>query len=361
MKSKLYIVSLMLLALFIGCESDDDKGPTGPGEYTPTDSTWSDGSGGWFVRLDATSYERYRYYNLDAREVVDISDQQAGADDDWHIAFSRINGKLNGGASGPIGIVGVDLADIGHSDSINFDAVSSLPAIQAEQWEEDVVNLVFDGWYLYTGPPEHKVLPTHNLFVMVTAVGNYAKVKVDTIKNPAREDPGTLTLKYVYQPDGSTDLSGQTQEVDLDASSGLAYWSFARGGSVEVLDPTTSLEWDLMFDGYEARINGGISGPGQASVYPMYLEINDFDAVVSAPQGGGYFADAIQSIFGAPTVPGSEWYDYNPVVHEIISKGHIYILKLPGDQYFKLAIVNYYYVIEGQPQSGWVTLRFKEL
>jgi len=92
-------------------------------------------------------------------------------------------------------------------------------------------------------------------------------------------------------------------------------------------DQLGSTAWDIWFLAYDARTNGGISGPGDAAVYPMYLETNNFDSVTVAPQGGGYFQDAFNSIFGSPTIPGSEWYDYNGETYEITSKEHVYVLK----------------------------------
>ena len=358
---RLYIVLLVGLVFILGCS--DAKSPTQPA-YTPTDSTWSDGSGGYYARLDATASGQYRYFDLDTRQVVSLSESAAATSSAWNLAFSRINGKLNGGAAGPLGVKGVDLATLGDADSTAFDSISSVPAIADDQWKEDVKNFVFSPWYDYD-PVQHVLVPTRNLFVMKTATGKYAKVLVDSLINAGMPpNMGTIVLKYVYQPDGSTNLAEQAQYARLDGSDGSVFFSFATGGAVNVADPMNSTAWDIWFDAYDAKINASIHGPGTAAVYPMYLENNVFDAVTQAPSGtgqGGYFNDAIASIFGAPTVSGSEWYDYNPVVHEIVSKHHIYILKFPDATHYKLQIANYYLVVEGTPQSGWVTLRFKEL
>ena len=172
---------------------------------------------------------------------------------------------------------------------------------------------------------------------------------------------GTIEISYVYQPNGSADLSGETQTAVLNIGANTGYFSFAQGGLIDVSDPSTSTAWDLKFYGYDCTINGGISGPGNASVYPMYLETNDFASVTTAPQGGGYFPDSIESIFGAPNVPGSEWYNYDDTVHVIESRGHVYILKTADGAYWKLSVTNYYRVVDEIPISGWITVHFAQL
>lgn len=363
MKTTTLVAALLALALAAGC-SKEDEGLTGPGVWTPADSTWSDGFGGYLVRLNATAAAKFRYYSLVTRQVVDITDAAAPTNRDWTIAWSRVNGKLNGGDAGPLNVKAVDLAHIGNPDSVNFDNITAVPTVADSLWEEDAVNLVFKPWYSYD-PAQHQLVPSRNLFVMKTATGKYAKVVVDSLRNPAPPpNMGTIVLKYVYQADGSINLSGETQYAAIVGTSGSVVFSFAAGGAVNVADPITSTAWDIWFDAYDAKTNGGISGPGNAAVYPMYLENNDFTSVTQAPSGtgqGGYFADNIESVFGAPTVPGSEWYDYNPVVHEVSSKHHVYLLKLPGGRHFKLQMQNYYLVVSGEVQSGWVQFRIKEL
>ena len=44
------------------------------------------------------------------------------------------------------------------------------------------------------------------------------------------------------------------------------YFSFAKGKEVTVEDPKTSLDWDIAFNRYYVKLNGGDSGKGQAEV-----------------------------------------------------------------------------------------------
>ncbi len=362
--SLMVVVSAVTVGLLMGaCSNNSSNDVSGPSnDTTDTATVWQGNDGSWYSMINATSYDSYAYFSLQNREIVALTDEEASASSDWDIAFSRINGKLNGGVSGPGGMVGVDLADIGDPDSTDFEAVTTAPQVPSDAWESDQENLAVSNWYVYLPEQGHILLPTHDLYVMVTAQGDYAKFNVDTLYGGGMPpDMGTVEITYVFQPNGSTDLSGDPQTAVLDIGASTGYFSFAKGGLIDVADPSTSTAWDLEFQGYECRINGGNSGPGNASVYPMYLETNDFASVSTAPQGGGYFPDAIQSIFGAPNIPGSEWYNYDETVHVIETRGHVYILKAADGTLWKLAITGYYRVVDEIPISGWITVRFDAL
>ena len=57
------------------------------------------------------------------------------------------------------------------------------------------------------------------------------------------------------------------QEKNLNASQGKwVYYSFEKNAIVQVADPQNSLDWDIAFFAYYAKLNGGASGKGQAGV-----------------------------------------------------------------------------------------------
>lgn len=367
---KLTLYLLILVGVFTswGCDKEESS-PTTPSPYVPSDSVWEDGTGGWYARLNASG-SQYRYFDLIGRQIIEITDAQSKTDSRWHLAFKGVNGKLNGGVSGNLGVKGVDLASLGNRDSTNYDAITTLPLIDSTDWRSDRVDYAVNSWWRYDFAT-HTLHPTRNLYVLITATGKYAKLVVDSIKGDRQTD---FTIKYVYQRDGSRNLSGSARFADISAASGVSYFSFEEGRAITITDPLRSTDWDFAIDitqarteGYIFKLNGSIHGPGTAAAYPMFQENNNFDVVVEAPPtaiGQGYFQDAYGSIFGYPTRSGSGWYDYNPAVHEIISKRHVYILSIPtsGERaYFKLQIVNYYLVVSGAPQSKWVTFRFARL
>lgn len=352
MKVRLLTLMLAVLAfVVVGCEKDDDS-PTNPGTYTPADSTWSDGSGGYNVRLNATTNGRYRYYDLANRAVVDVSEAQAGANNLWTLAFSRYLGKLNGGASGAAGVKGVDLAMLGSADSVNFDNVTT-PAIADSLWQEDEVSLAVTGWYNYDFMT-HQFRPSHKAYILKSASEKYAKMELDSLV-AARSGIAKAFVRYLYQADGSTNLTGTPQRVELDCSSGAGYFSFANG-AVTVADPMTSSAWDFKIEGFDVKLNCPINGPGMASAV---MSDSTFDEITNGSNGGSpFFQDSYLSVFGSASE--HPWFRYG-AQHELSSKNHVYLIKTAAGTIYKMQLQNYYLVVGGASQSGWIQFRFKQL
>ena len=64
------------------------------------------------------------------------------------------------------------------------------------------------------------------------------------------------------------------QEKNLNASQGKwVYYSFEKNAIVQVADPQNSLDWDIAFFAYYAKLNGGASGKGQAGVAKLKTRI----------------------------------------------------------------------------------------
>ncbi|EEK15165.1 hypothetical protein CAPGI0001_0451 [Capnocytophaga gingivalis ATCC 33624] len=70
------------------------------------------------------------------------------------------------------------------------------------------------------------------------------------------------------------------QEKNLNArQEKWVYYSFEKNAIVEVADPQNSLDWDIAFFAYYAKLNGGASGKGQAGV--AKTENKDFSAPIA--------------------------------------------------------------------------------
>lgn len=70
------------------------------------------------------------------------------------------------------------------------------------------------------------------------------------------------------------------QEKNLNArQEKWVYYSFEKNAIVEVADPQNSLDWDIAFFAYYAKLNGGASGKGQAGV--AKTEDKDFSAPIA--------------------------------------------------------------------------------
>lgn len=153
--------------------------------------------------------------------------------------------------------------------------------------------------------------------------------------------------------DGST-----TTTVDASSESEWVYFSFA-GGHVEPAAPESSSDWDLAFQRFTIRVNGGVSGPGQVEI--AFADGADFDAF-TAPADGWVTDEADGNDDGVPeyafSVVGGGWYDYNPSTHVLTAKDRVYAIRKAGGSVARLSIVDYYdeHGSSGHPSFRWAPM-----
>ena len=151
--------------------------------------------------IDATNREAWAYFSFASGDVVDIADAENS--EAWDIGFQITKVKLNSGVSGP-GMGGVVMLT-----ETTFEVVTEAPADGYREDTEDTLAIVPQsekGWYIYTGPPAHWILPLEDrVFVIKAADGTFAKVRfIGYYKdNENKKDSGFVTFEYVHQPDGS--------------------------------------------------------------------------------------------------------------------------------------------------------------
>ena len=181
----------------------EETADTTPPVPTDTEATVED-SGGLETltfTIDATNREAWVYFSFATGDVVEVEDAENS--DAWDIGFQRTQVKLNGGISGPGMGSAVMLTET------TFEAVTAAPADGYKADTEDTLAIVPQsekGWYIYTGPPTHWILPLEDrVFVIKAADGTFAKVQfVGYYKdNENKQDSGFVTFAYVHQPDGS--------------------------------------------------------------------------------------------------------------------------------------------------------------
>ena len=154
--------------------------------------------------IDATNNEAWAYFSFATGDVVEVEDAENS--EAWDIGFQRTQVKLNGGISGPGMGSAVMLTET------TFEAVTAAPADGYREDTDDTLAIVPQsekGWYIYTGPPTHWILPLEDrVFVIKAADGTFAKVQfVGYYKdNENKQDSGFVTFEYVHQPDGSSNF-----------------------------------------------------------------------------------------------------------------------------------------------------------
>ena len=204
--------------IFFSCGSDDESNveqilaDSNVTDETPDTSTTVDptpidepaGLEAMLFTIDATNREEWVYFSFETGDVVEIED--AINSKEWDIGFQRTQVKLNGGISGPGMGSAVMLTDT------TFEDVTVAPEDGYRADSEDTLAIVPQsekGWYIYTGPPTHWILPLENrVFVVKAADGTFAKVRfIGYYKdNENKQDSGFVTFEYVHQPDGSNNF-----------------------------------------------------------------------------------------------------------------------------------------------------------
>lgn len=205
-------VMIVEVVFLFGCGNDDDDTPEQPLKEQlpetmtppPTNQTPVEVEPQLDVvtfTIDATNREAWSYFSFATNDVIEVADPENSAD--WDLGFQRTKVKLNGGVSGPGKGAAVMLKDV------EFEGVKEAPADGYIADSADTLAIVAQsekGWYIYTGPPNHWVLPLDNrVFIVQAADGTFAKVRfIGYYKdNENKKDSGFVTFEYVHQPDGS--------------------------------------------------------------------------------------------------------------------------------------------------------------
>jgi hypothetical protein len=177
------------------------------------------------------------------------------------------------------------------------------------------------------------------------------------IEPPKDAEPPKPTPKAT-----TTDLGDGISQTVIDSSDKetWVYFSFSYSRDIEVKDPSTSGEWDLAFQRYTIKTNGGISGSGGVEV--AIVEGKAFDTIQYAPREG-YIKDEKD---GSDTDDNPDlaflvqdaWYSYNPQTHALSARDRIYIIKTAEGNYIKLQMTGYNDK-EGKP--GFPTFKWAKI
>lgn len=159
------------------------------------------------LTVDATDRENWAYIDLTTGEAVDIADPASSMT--WDLGFKRTEVIVNGGVSGPGKTGALVLKDI------SFEDVLKAPEGDYVSDTDQIATFARgDGWYTYTGPPNHWVLPNPQVYVLQIAPDpkaqpaspyHYAKVRFIGYyeNNETKDGSGHITIEYVLQDDGT--------------------------------------------------------------------------------------------------------------------------------------------------------------
>lgn len=213
MKTKTFkLITLLALCIigFTSCSSDDDNTPlpfplpvvvdlpTETVNNLHAPQTGGQGQGGISGEFTKFSF---------------ATGQTTTSDTDWDIAFRGTTIIVNGGesfgttdeparngnaAAYIVSDSSFDAVTMANTDSFTQDSTSGLAIATGSG----------NGWYTYTGPPNHLIIPTPGkILVFKTHDGKYAKVEIlSYYRNSDSSNPANgryYSFNYVYQPNGA--------------------------------------------------------------------------------------------------------------------------------------------------------------
>ncbi|PID38356.1 MAG: hypothetical protein CSA24_00180 [Deltaproteobacteria bacterium] len=151
-----------------------------------------------------------------------------------------------------------------------------------------------------------------------------------------------------------------TTHVNATSDERWVYLDLATGREVEVADPQASPAWDLGFQRFQIKSNGGISGEGDVAV--AILRDQAFDTLKEAPKDG-YVVDAVDSDDVGVTddlaflIDGA-WYSYDVKTHTLTARKTVYVVRTQAGRYVKIQLLAYY---DDVGTSGHLRFRWAEL
>jgi hypothetical protein len=173
----------------------------------------------------------------------------------------------------------------------------------------------------------------------------------------SQDDPTSAT----YQPtppqlqDAGPHLVGPiTYTVDARSRDVWMYFDFARSSVVAVQDPKTD-SWDLTFQRYVIKTNGGDTNPvGQGAL--LSLAERDFAAVTKVPDKAQFVTDVHPK--NRPSSYNSvieKWFNYSYLANVLAPKPIVYIVRTHDGKYAKMHILSYYCA---NKSSGCLTFEY---
>jgi hypothetical protein len=334
------------LALLAACGSDAALAPIVPVTKT--------------ITVDASA--AYVYLALDtAAQVVAVADPTTSTA--WDMAFFATGVKLNGGAAGPGGLLGYCLCENAGATTAQiqaltvantqptFDSVTAAAIPAASAFSSDALDPVINGWY--SGTAGAGATPTAGRTWIIrkgSATILLAKFQVTGIIAPTSAGPGKVVFQYAIEPAAGAAF-GATQTDTVTVTPGA--WIYFDMGANAV---STAASWDVAFDGWNIRTNGGVSGSGTVKgvldTTTPFAGI-DYTYASSAPPQA-YRGDTFSGVFAA-----NAWYRYNitGTDNQIWPLFNVYLVRR-GTAVFKVELTGYYSPV-GTPRN--ITIRYAKL
>lgn len=152
-----------------------------------------------------------------------------------------------------------------------------------------------------------------------------------------------------------------TTRVDAEDPEAWVYFDFQAQGEVTPEQPEADPSWDLAFQRFRIKINGGVSGPGGVRV--AILTGMALDDMTLAP-ASGYVEDADDTEDDDDADPDyafereDGWYAYDPSSHTLSPRPKVYVVATADGEHFALELLGYYDEAgsDARPSFRWAPL-----
>jgi hypothetical protein len=311
------------------------------------------------VTVDASA--AYQYLAFEDTNAVLVTVTDPAASTAWDMSFYATTVTLNGGNAGPADVsafclcrnaaaTNAELAAMTPENQLPFfDSVGTADIPAAASFVSDQLATAISGWYTGTGAAATVTPSRAWLLREGTTTVTLGKFVVTQIAGATAANPGSVTFQYAVQaaPGGAF---GATQTVTVSTAAGPVYFDLATGAV------STSADWDIQFDGWNIRLNSGVSGSGTTRAL---LDVGTPFANIDA----AYTATAPAQAFRADSYSGAfsqnPWYRYNitGTDNQIWPTYNVYLVRR-GSAVYRVQLTGYY-SSTGAPRN--ITVRYSRI
>jgi hypothetical protein len=141
-------------------------------------------------------------------------------------------------------------------------------------------------------------------------------------------DDGTTIDTAIVPSITVTDEGSGVSKVVVDANEGVTYVDLGVPEQTNVLGG-----WEISFERYFLRLNGGVEGPGGVEVSPITDQA--FADVTTAPKSG-WVTDTDDGM------ALEDWYIYDATEHVMYAAPVVYAVRNGAGEYWKVQFLSYY-------------------
>ncbi len=176
----------------------------------------------------------------------------------------------------------------------------------------------------------------------------------------------TVLFTACKKDETKVSILARTFEINSTNSTKWKYFSFEKNDTITVADPMTSTNWDLAFQRYRIKTNGGLSGKGQGSAANSFKKTQTgFDDLKVVSDTATFTPDesiqiAVQQGYATYIVNPEiyTWFSIElaPAGTQIVPTDYIYYVKTGTGKFAKVWFKSYY---SAANLSGFVTFQYK--